>query len=339
MPGAGGRGVGGGSAGEGVGGVCLHKIRPRVESLPSYAVVSPVRDEADHLARTAESLLAQTHPFSEWVVVDDGSTDGTGELARAYAERDDRIRVVDSGSSHRRARGAPIVRAFDAGRASLRERPEVVVKLDGDLFLPAHYFEWVARAFHRDPRAGVVGGDVLIHDGRHWAPERASRHMVNGVAKAYRSDCLDDFGGLRPSMGWDGIDEYAARARSWNVHVLSELTILHYKRRGSKQSWPRARWEEGLANHYMGYTPEFLLVRVVYRMLVEPPFVVGGLTQGAAFAFAHLTRARRVDDALAVAALRAEQRARLWALLTRRPFEAGPGLPEGGPAFWDGGVP
>lgn len=310
-----------------------------MEPLLTYSVVSPVRDEADHLARTAESLLAQTHPFSEWVVVDDGSTDGTRELAQSYAARDGRIRVIESGSSHRRARGAPIVEAFAAGRAALRERPEIVVKLDGDLFLSAHYFEWVARTFLRDPRAGVVGGGVLIHDGRRWVPERASAHNVNGVAKAYRSDCLDEIGGLRPSMGWDGIDEYAARARGWTVHVLSELAILHYRRRGSKQSWPRARWEEGRANHYMGYRPEFLLVRVLYRMLVEPPRLLGGLVQGAAYAFAHLTRAPQVDDPLAVRELRAEQRARLRAILAGRRFEPGDELPGGGPAFWHAAGP
>ena len=47
-------------------------------------------------------------------------------------------------------RGAPI----DAGRAALRRPTELTVKLDGDLFLPAHYFEWVAATFARDPRAG-----------------------------------------------------------------------------------------------------------------------------------------------------------------------------------------
>ena len=94
---------------------------------------------------------------------------------------------------------------------------------------------------------------------------------MNGVAKAYRVACLDEIGGLRPSMGWDGIDEYGARAHGWHVRVLTELTLLHYRPRGSKQKPLKARWEEGRGNAYMGYLPSWLLVRAAYRSLVEKP--------------------------------------------------------------------
>ena len=45
--------------------------------------------------------------------------------------------------------------------------------------------------------------------------------------KAYRRACLDEIGGLQASMGWDGIDEYSARARGWTSHPLTELVVLH----------------------------------------------------------------------------------------------------------------
>src|SRR5688500_6392024 len=108
-----------------------------VDGLPTYAIVSPVRDEAADFARTAGTVIAQTHRPTRWVVVDDGSTDGTRELAERYAAEHDWSVVIDSGQSHERARGAPIVRAFQRGRAKLDEGPEITVKLDGDLFLPA----------------------------------------------------------------------------------------------------------------------------------------------------------------------------------------------------------
>lgn len=241
------------------------------EALPTYALVSPVRDEAADFERTAESILAQTHRPQQWIVVDDGSTDGTHEIAARYAAEHEWIELINSDEHHARARGAPIVRAFNAGRRRLDVRPDVTVKLDGDLFLPAHYFAWVARVFADDPQAGVVGGVALINDGQQWRTDPGKQIAVNGVAKAYRTDCLDDIGGLPASMGWDGIDEYAARARGWRVHVLTELHLLHYKQRGSKQVWWRARLEEGRGTHFMGYLPSFLLVRAVYRMLVERP--------------------------------------------------------------------
>jgi biofilm PGA synthesis N-glycosyltransferase PgaC len=82
---------------------------------PTYAVITPVRDEAEHFARTASSLVGQDHRPEQWVIVDDGSTDSTRKIAESFAADHDWITVVSSGERHERARGAPIVQAFEIG--------------------------------------------------------------------------------------------------------------------------------------------------------------------------------------------------------------------------------
>ena len=303
-------------------------------ALPTYAVVTPVRDEVEHFARTAESIVAQTHRPQQWIVVDDGSTDGTREIAERYALRHHWIQVIAAEGEHERARGAPIVRAFQRGCKELQEKPDIVVKLDGDLFLPAHYFEWVAETFARDPRAGIVGGVALIPEDGRWVMERGNLLNVNGVAKAYRVACLEDIGGLRASMGWDGIDEYGARARGWNIRVLTELIMLHYRPRGSKQKPIKARWEEGLGNAYMGYLPSWLLLRAGYRGLVEKPPILGGFVLLAGYVWARLRRLPRIDDPDAVAELRSEQRERMTRFFRRGGTAQLPPPDGGGPAYW-----
>jgi glycosyltransferase involved in cell wall biosynthesis len=306
--------------------------------LPTYAIVTPVRDEAAHFRRTAASIVAQTHRPTQWVIVDDGSNDGTEAIADELAAAHDFISVIHRPRRDTRERGGPIVRAFKAGAEALDGTPELVVKLDGDLYLPPHYFAWVAETFAAHPDAGIVGGVVYVHDGQAWMRDRVASQSVHGAIKAYRSRVLEEIGGLHESMGWDGIDEYAARARGWRVHPLSELQVLHYAARGSKQRWVRSRFEEGRGAWFMGYLPAFVLVRAAFRMLIETPRVLGGLTLAIGYADAAIRRRPVVPDPLARQELRDEQARRLVALakLDRRAFDPAGDVPDGkGPAFSD----
>ena len=156
------------------------------------------------------------------------------------------------------------------------------------------------------------------------------RHTVHGAIKAYRVSCLEDFGGLRASMGWDGIDEYGAKARGWKVIPLPELLVRHDARRGSRQRWWEARLEEGRGARYMGYLPAFVVARSGYRMVVERPPVLGGLALLAGWGAATLSGAPMVDDSEAIAALRREQRERLRRLHVGAPVE--PDRAESAPA-------
>ena len=111
-----------------------------------------MRDEADHFERMVGSIVAQTHRPAEWVIVDDGSSDGTRLLARELAQTHDWIIAIDSGLDGDRARGGRVVRAFERGRLLLPHGHDFVVKLDGDITLPPDYFERVAETFERDER-------------------------------------------------------------------------------------------------------------------------------------------------------------------------------------------
>lgn len=57
-------------------------------------VIIPVYNVQDYLARCVDSVLAQTHQDLEIILVDDGSTDASGDICDQYAERDSRISVI-----------------------------------------------------------------------------------------------------------------------------------------------------------------------------------------------------------------------------------------------------
>ena len=63
---------------------------------PLVSVIIPARNERRNIERCVRSVLATTYPSLEVIVVDDRSDDGTGDIARAIARGDDRLRVVEA---------------------------------------------------------------------------------------------------------------------------------------------------------------------------------------------------------------------------------------------------
>ena len=66
---------------------------------PLISVIVPVYNVKDYLSRCAESILEQTYDNFELILVDDGSSDGWGELCDALAQKDSRIKVLQDRKS------------------------------------------------------------------------------------------------------------------------------------------------------------------------------------------------------------------------------------------------
>src|SRR5207253_5209416 len=83
---------------------------PRAMSPPLITVIIGAYDAERYLGEAIESVLAQTHPNFELIVVDDGSTDRTGEIAESYGEPVRCIRQANGGMAAARNRAIPEAR-------------------------------------------------------------------------------------------------------------------------------------------------------------------------------------------------------------------------------------
>src|SRR5215470_1915974 len=61
---------------------------------PLVSVITPFYNTAPYLAQCIDSVLAQTYPHFEYILMDNRSTDGSAEIAETYARRDSRIRLI-----------------------------------------------------------------------------------------------------------------------------------------------------------------------------------------------------------------------------------------------------
>jgi GT2 family glycosyltransferase len=122
---------------------------------PAFTIVIPAYNAAATVESCIRSALAQTEPDLEVVVVDDGSSDGTGDVARGVT--DSRVRV------HAQANGG-LPAARNAGIA--RARGELVCFLDADDLLLPHYLRTVGETLAAHPDADFVYGDAWTFSDR-----------------------------------------------------------------------------------------------------------------------------------------------------------------------------
>jgi len=270
----------------------------------TYSIVTPARNEATALPGLARALRDQTRLPDRWVIVDNGSDDGTVEAAEAIVAECDWARLLRLPVTGPPARGAPIVRALHAGLDSLDVVTDVVVNVDADVTIGPDYFDRLLEAFDRDPSLGIASGSAWESEDGVWRQRFVTGGTVWGATRAYRWACLRDVLPLEERHGWDGIDQLKARARGWRTSTLTDLPFRHHRREGRQDG---SRWAHWFANgdtaHFMGYRPWYLLARALYQMRREAAAV--GLVAG--YGAAALRRSPRLADPAALAVLRRDQ--------------------------------
>jgi glycosyltransferase involved in cell wall biosynthesis len=284
-----------------------------------YVVISPVRDEARFIEKTLESMIHQTIQPVEWIIVNDGSTDGTESIVQRYAQEYPWIRLVNLGDRGVRQRGKGVVEAFYAGFDVLTEPFDYVVKLDGDVSFEPNYFEALLSEFSADPQLGIAGGGLYeMPDGKTWKLNTTQDH-VRGATKVYRRECFEAIGGLKPSMGWDGIDEWTALSLGWKVRSILDLIFFHYRFTGAATGFLKSFYEQGYGAFRMGYHPLYILARGLRRMR-NRPYITGGLAMIWAYIVAWLRQEEKLADPAVVRYIRQIQLKKLFGLLAGQPI-------------------
>ena len=284
-----------------------------MRTLLTYAVVTPVRNERRNLVALEECLSEQTAQPKQWLIVDDGSTDGTRDLAGALANRHPWARVLTLEPRTDQARGGPIVRSFTAGVRALGKLPDVVVKVDADVTFAADYFERLLTAIADERRLGIVSGVCHELEDGEWKPIFGTRSHVWGAMRAYRRPCLELVMPLEEREGWDELDALKARLEGWSTRVLADLPFRHHRKMGQRDGRRRVWLAQGETAHYMGYRFSYLLARTAYRVVREPE----ALMMLVGWAGAAVRRRPRVADVRVRDYLREQQRIRMLPVRAR----------------------
>jgi glycosyltransferase involved in cell wall biosynthesis len=293
-------------------------VEPLTSAMPyDYVLITPARNEAAFIEKTIQSVIAQTVRPKRWVIVSDGSTDGTDEIVEKYLPDHDWIELLRLPERKERNFAAK-VNAFNAGYAKVRELAfEVIGNLDADVSFGEDYLAYVIQQFEAMPRLGVAGTHYIEGDFHSYKDSYINVHHVNGQCQLFRRACFDDIGGYVPIRG-GGIDWVAvttARMKGWVTYAFSERTFYHHRKMGTAgNSELKARFHYGKKDYFLGGHPLWQVFRCGFQM-TKKPYVLGGVCLLSGYVWSWATRHERPISPELMRFHRREQLARLKKLL------------------------
>lgn len=271
-----------------------------------WIVVTPAHNEAERLPGLAATLMAQTADLvSLWVVVDDGSTDGTGDcLPEPLPFPVHVLRRDNEGGLAHASEFAAFVFGADAGLELCPDATRVM-KLDADVQLAPDYLAALADV---TDEVGLVAGRI------DEAEEPARADHTRGALKCYSREAYAIVRRLPRGLGWDVLDEVAVRSAGLRVEVWHRARSTVARHTGTSEGGLLSgRGRAGVVSRWTGYHPIYFALRLA-RYSLKRPVLVGSV----AMAWAYASSGRGPFEAELRAAHRVEQKARLRRMLTGR---------------------
>ena len=286
--------------------------------LPTYVLISPARNEAQFIELTINSVVSQTVRPLKWVIVSDGSTDGTDDIVSKYAAEYPWIELVRM-PERRERHFAGKVHAFNAGYGRVRHlKYDVIGSLDADVSFDKDYFSFLLRKLAEDRDLGLVGTPFKENSSHIYNYRIVGTEHVSGACQLFRRECFEDIEGYVPVKdgGVDQIAVISARMKGWKTRTFTEKVCVHHRAMGTAERGVlMARYRSGVKDYTFGGHPLWELFRAVYQMS-NRPYIFGGLFLGAGYVWSMLQRAEKPISREMVAFRRRDQMGRLRRILT-----------------------
>jgi poly-beta-1,6-N-acetyl-D-glucosamine synthase len=285
----------------------------------NYVLITPARNEGKFIEFALKSVVAQTVLPLKWVIVSDGSTDGTDEIVRRYMPDHPWIELARTHERHER-HFAGKVNAFDAGYERIRNLDyDVIACMDADISFDEDYFGLLLQKLAEDATLGVVGTPFLEFSGPVYDYRFVSIEHVSGACQVFRRACFEAIGGYVPIRGGsiDHVAVITARMKGWKTRTFTDQACIHHRAVGTAQAGTiRARFRYGIKDYVIGNAPLWELFRSLYQM-GKSPFLLGGMALGSGYLWAWLRGTKRAVSTELVAFHRKEQMQRLRKFLLR----------------------
>jgi len=297
----------------------ITKMSKQQEPYPAggYVLMTAAYNEEANIERTIQSVLGQTQLPQKWVIVSDGSIDGTDAIVQRYAAEHEFIHFERFERSPGRSFRSKVIALRRASQVLQGHAFDFIGNLDADISLGRSYFEDLTECFASNPRLGLAGGFVYEKRGEAYEALRHNRvYSVPHGAQLVRRECYEAIGGyaVLEYGGEDWHAETCARMNGWTAEAFAHLPIFHHRSTGEADNLLRYKFRAGRMDYSFGSDTLFESFKCLDR-IIEKPLLLGGMARLAGFAWSWVRRdCRPVSDEF-VAFVRRGQRERLKLLL------------------------
>jgi glycosyltransferase involved in cell wall biosynthesis len=227
---------------------------PPGSTRPAISVITPAHNTAEFIDSAIRSALTQTVADLEVIVIDDGSTDATGEVADVCRAADDRVRILRNPN--------PLGVSAARNRAMAAARGQFFAFLDSDDEWMPTFLEVQLEAFREFSDAAVVNGNALNLrgplDGRPFRPPTTRPRRISllemlehedalSIMSVFRREVFETIGGFDQSLVTNEDYEFWLRAAvAGFVFVQTPQPLVRYRRRADSASADELKMIEGI---------------------------------------------------------------------------------------------
>lgn len=267
-----------------------------------YIVVTSCRDEEKNLPNLVQSITAQTIRPALWVIVDDGSTDKTGEIIAEAEKRYEWIKGIHL-KEHKKYMGTHIAYVCNKGFEFATEycnkegiSYDYIALVDADNILEEKYFEKLMEEFEKDEEWGIASGNsalvdiekilsnlkinnptVTVMDAEFWQTydtnttqiQNSREDLPMGSARVWRKECFEETGGYLPVPLPDSVSNALAKLKGWRTRRFMDIRVI--ERRGlSKQGLWKGYKEKGESYFFLGQSFSLAMLKALKYTFTRP---------------------------------------------------------------------
>ncbi|AAM30823.1 glycosyltransferase family 2 protein [Methanosarcina mazei] len=265
------------------------------DSKGRYLLITPARNEEKNLPEVSRSVAGQKITPVLWIIVDDGSTDGTPHILEDLKTKYSWIRSIRLPPRPRDITfhySYVCKQGFDYTLEYCRENGigyDYIGLLDADTILEENYFGKLIDEFEKDSSLGIASGGVYYDTGGKLSREVSDKNLPRGTGRLWRKACFLETGGYQVEPSPDSISNTKAILRGWQLKQYADVVEVQTRKTSAGEGLWNGYVKNGWMAHYVDKSLPMVLFNTLYYCLKSPYYT------GTAYFYGYLNSVIKKD--------------------------------------------